>query len=51
MDPRCPQKAKGVPLRIVVLGSLEEGMHQRDDDNQEDEDKKVYDDIELTCIK
>ena len=27
------------------------GVHQRDDDNWEDEDKKVHDDIELTWME
>jgi hypothetical protein len=26
-------------------------VHQGDDDDQEDEDKKVHDDIEMTCIE
>jgi hypothetical protein len=26
-------------------------VHQGDDDDREDEDKKVHDDIELTCIE
>ena len=49
--PRSPTEDRG-PEETERLGVLwNEGVHQRDDDSREDEDKKVHDDIELTCIK
>ncbi len=49
-SPRCPTEDRGLEEtdRLGVL--WKEGVHQRDY-NREDEDKKVHDDIELTCIK
>ena len=50
-SPRSPTEDCGLE-ETERLGVLwKEGVHQRDDNNREDEDKKVHDDIELTCIK
>ncbi len=48
---RSPTKNRGLE-ETEQLGVLwKDGVHQGDDDDREDEDKKVHDDIELTCIE
>ena len=50
-SPRSPTEDRGLE-ETERLGVLwKEGVHQRDDDNREDEDKMIHDDIELTYIK
>ena len=51
-SPRSPTENCGLD-ETERLGVLwKDGVHQGDDDHdREDEDKKVHDDIELTCIK
>ena len=50
-SPRSPTEDRGLE-ETDQLGVLwKEEVHQRDDDDQEDEDKMVHDDITLTCVE
>jgi hypothetical protein len=50
-SPRSPTENRGLE-ETEQLGVLwKDGVHQGDDDDWEDEDKKVHDDIALTCIE
>ncbi len=50
-SPRSPMENRGL-VEMEQLGVLwKDGMHQGDDDDREEEDKKVHDDVELPCIK
>ncbi len=47
-SPRSRTEHRGLEETGVLW---KEGVHQKDNDDQEDEDRKGNDDIELTCIK
>ena len=50
-SPRSPTEDHGLEETEQLGVFWKEGVHQRDDDNREDEDKKVHDDVEFTFIE
>jgi hypothetical protein len=50
-SPRSPTENRGLEETERLGVFWKDGVHQGDDDDWEDEDKKVHDDIALTCIK